>query len=125
MVVESQISAAHAIRNYPGPCCHLHGHNYRVKVRLTGEELDQLGMLIDYADVKRVLAQVLDHYDHTNLNDLPDFADVNPTSEELARIIYHQLREALLTTEELRRRITLAEVVVFESERQGVGYREE
>ena len=125
MVVESQFSAAHAIRNYPGPCCRLHGHTYGVVVRLAGEELDALGMLIDYTDVKRALAEVLAPYDHQYLNDLAEFTEVNPTSEILARTIYHRLRDALFTTDDLRRRVRLVEVAIFESDRQGVGYGED
>lgn len=125
MTVEGQFSAAHAIREYPGPCCQLHGHNYRVVVHLSGNELDHLGMLIDYTDVKRALTTVLQPYDHAYLNNLPEFSTLNPTSEQIARLLYQQLRDNLLTTDELRRRIHLDEVVVFESERQGVGYGEE
>lgn len=122
MTVEGQFSAAHQIRGHTGPCCQLHGHNYRVVVNLDGDELDNLGMLIDYSDVKRALAKVLDPLDHAYLNDIAPFTTINPTSEELARFIFHALREALLTTEELRRRVSLREVVVFENEKQGVGY---
>lgn len=125
MTVEGQFSAAHAIRNYPGPCCQLHGHNYRVVVSLDGEVLDQLGLLIDYTDVKRALSEVLAPFDHVNLNELAEFSVINPSSEELARLLYYRLKEALLTTDDLRARIHLTEVAVFESERQGVGYGEE
>ncbi|HEX2949791.1 MAG TPA: 6-carboxytetrahydropterin synthase QueD [Armatimonadota bacterium] len=125
MTVEGQFSAAHAIRNYPGPCCQLHGHNYRVVVHLEGTELDQLGMLIDYTDVKGALTTVLAPLDHAYLNDLPDFSTINPTSEQIACLLYHRLKDTLLNTDDLRRRIRLSEVIVFESERQGVGYSEE
>ncbi|MHB9131926.1 MAG: 6-carboxytetrahydropterin synthase QueD [Armatimonadota bacterium] len=124
MTVEGQFSAAHTIRGYPGPCCQLHGHNYRIEVHLAGEELDQLGMLIDYTVVKRALAQVLSPYDHAFLNDLPEFAIVNPTSEGLARQIYFGLKEALFTDEDITRRVRLTEVTVYETEKQGVGYGE-
>ena len=122
MTVETHFSAAHRIRGYAGPCCQLHGHTYRVVVHLAGSELDELGMLIDYAEVKRALAAVLQPFDHGYLNDVPPFDTVNPTSEAVARELYHRLRDALLTTDDLRRRVALREVVVFESDRQGVGY---
>lgn len=125
MTVESQFSAAHAIRNYPGPCCRMHGHNYRVVVRLAGEELNALGMLIDYTDVKKALAMVLDPLDHTTLNERPEFSHVNTTSEELARLIYRRLRDILFADADVRRRVWLREVIVYESDRQGVGYGEE
>jgi 6-pyruvoyltetrahydropterin/6-carboxytetrahydropterin synthase len=125
MMVESQFCAAHAIRDYPGPCCHLHGHNYRVVAHLRGGELDALGMLIDYAEVKRALASILAPFDHAYLNELPDFATANPTSEEIARVLYYRLQEALFTTEDVQRRVRISELIVYESDRQGVGYGEE
>ena len=122
MIVESQFSAAHAICGYAGPCRNIHGHNYRVVVHLAGSELDALGMLIDYAVVKSELNQVLQRFDHTNLNDLDDFAERTTTSEELARLIYYRLQDTLLTTDDLRRRVRLTRVDIFETERQGVGF---
>jgi 6-pyruvoyltetrahydropterin/6-carboxytetrahydropterin synthase len=124
MTVEGHFSAAHSLRDYPGPCCQLHGHNYLVQVRLEGEELDAMGMLIDYTEVKAALGDVLAPLDHAFLNDLPDFTAVNPTSEALARLLYTNLKARLFTREDLRQRVRLAEVIVFETERQGVGYGE-
>lgn len=124
MSVEGRFSAAHQIRGHTGPCCRLHGHNYGVEVHLAGDELDGLGMLIDYGDIKRALAEVLAPLDHAYLNDIAPFTTVNPTSEEIARYLYHRLREALLSTDDLRRRVRLQEVVVYETEKQGVGYGE-
>lgn len=124
MVVEGHFSAAHEIRGHTGLCCKLHGHNYRVVVHLAGSELDQLGMLIDYGDVKHALGQVLQPLDHAYLNEIDPFTIVNPTSEEIARVIYTRLRDVLLITDDLRRRVHLQEVVVYETEKQGVGYGE-
>ena len=125
MTVESQFSAAHAIREYPGPCCQLHGHNYRVVAHLQGSELDALDMLIDYAEVKAALARTLEPFDHGYLNECAEFATVNPTSEAIARTLFHRLTAELLTTEKLRRRVRISEVTVYESDRQGVGYGED
>lgn len=125
MTVEGRFSAAHSLRDYPGPCCQLHGHNYCVEVRLAGAELDALGMLIDYTEVKRALTDALEPFDHAYLNDLPEFAEVNPTSENIARLLYARIKERLFTTDDTRRRVRLVEVIVYETERQGVGYGEE
>jgi len=125
MTVEGRFSAAHAIREYPGACQYLHGHNYRVVVYLAGAELDRLGLLIDYTDVKRALEVVLAPYDHAYLNELPYFTAHNPTSEEIARVLYRELHAALFVTPDLQRRVRLVRVDVFESENQGVGYGED
>ncbi|HOF89371.1 MAG TPA: 6-carboxytetrahydropterin synthase QueD [Armatimonadota bacterium] len=124
MTVEGRFSAAHSLRGYPGPCCRLHGHNYLVQVRLEGEELDALGMLVDYTEVKAALTDALAPFDHQYLNDLPDFAAVNPTSEALARLLYARVCERLFTRDDLRRRVRVTEVIICENERQGVGYGE-
>lgn len=124
MTVEGGFSAAHALRDYPGPCCRVHGHNYRVVVHLAGEELDALGMLIDFTEVKAALARITDRFDHAMLNELAEFTTVNPTSEAIARHIYQHLRDDLFTREEIRRRVRLTEVEVYETDRQGVGYGE-
>ena len=125
MDVQDRFSAAHALREYRGPCCQLHGHNYTVEVRLAGTELDALGMLVDYHEVKEALAKALAPFDHGYLNDLPEFAEINPTSENIARLLYTRMKEQLFTRDDLRRRIRLVEVVVYETERQGVGYGED
>jgi len=124
MTVEGSFSAAHAIREYPGVCQRLHGHNYRVVVRLTGDKLDKLGMLVDYVDVKRALTEALSSFDHRYLNEVDDFLEVNPTCEELARVIYRRFKAALLTTDDLRGRVAVADVTIYESEKTGVGYGE-
>ena len=122
---QHRFSAAHALREYQGPCCQLHGHNYTVEVRLAGTELDALGMLVDYHEVKEALTKAIEPFDHAYLNDLPEFADTNPTSENIARVLYSRVKEYLFTRDDLRRRIHLVEVVVFETDRQGVGYGED
>ncbi len=125
MTVQDRFSAAHALREYNGPCCQLHGHNYTVEVRLAGTELDALGMLVDYREVKEALAKALAPFDHGYLNDLTEFAEVNPTSENIARLLYTRVKEQFFTRDDLRRRVRLVEVVVYETERQGVGYGED
>ncbi len=94
-------------------------------MRLAGTELDALGMLIDYREVKLALAEAIAPFDHAYLNDLPEFTTVNPTSENIARLLYSRVKDHLFTTDDLRRRVRLVEVAVYETERQGVGYGEE
>lgn len=87
LVIEKTIAAAHYLRNYKGACERLHGHNYRVVVFVRGDALDSAGMLVDFTDLKATLNQVLDRFDHYNLNDLPEFADLSPSAENIARVI--------------------------------------
>ena len=92
LCVEGAFEAAHRVVNYPGKCDRLHGHNWVVEATFQGRDLDELGMLIDFKIAKKALAEILDEFDHYYLNDFPPFKDgVNPTAENLARIIYERL----------------------------------
>lgn len=96
IVVQHHFCAAHSLRGYDGKCRNTHGHNFRVQLTLTGEALDERGILVDFKDVKAALQAVIEEVDHQNLNDLPAFAQVNPSTENLCRFFYDRLTPALL-----------------------------
>ena len=85
------ISCAHRLIGYRGECCNLHGHNYRITVVLRARELDAIGIAFDFKKLKAATDSALDGYDHACLNDLEDFRSVNPTSENIARVLYRKL----------------------------------
>ena len=115
--VEGAFEAAHRVVDYPGKCDRLHGHNWVVEAAFRGTQLDDLGMLIDFKVAKKALAAVLDDYDHYYLNDIPPFSEgVNPTAENLARIIYERLAARAGTGAEL------AALTVWESPKSSVTY---
>lgn len=117
--VEGAFEAAHQLPDYPGKCARLHGHNWVVEVVVKGRELDKLGMLVDFKTVKKALNNVLDRYDHRFLNELVPFnTGVNPTAENLARIIFTELEDNEAFTAEVQ----LAAVTVFESPKSSVTY---
>ena len=91
LTVKSDFEAAHYIKNYPGKCARLHGHNWIVEAVVRGNELNELGILVDFKDLKAALNKVLDELDHQYLNELEIFADKNPTAENLAKEIFNQL----------------------------------
>jgi 6-pyruvoyltetrahydropterin/6-carboxytetrahydropterin synthase len=92
--VESDFAAAHFLSRYHGKCERLHGHNYRVRLWARGGELDEGGMLVDFAVVKDALRRVCSALDHTNLNENPAFAD-NPSAERIARHIFEETAKLL------------------------------
>ncbi|MDI6731018.1 MAG: 6-carboxytetrahydropterin synthase QueD [Candidatus Margulisbacteria bacterium] len=92
LTIESSFSSAHALRGYQGPCENLHGHTWKVEVRLAGDKLNHLGLLVDFREVKASLNAVIGQFDHQNLNDLPQFKEINPSCENIARIIFEQLK---------------------------------
>lgn len=93
--VESHFSAAHHLLNYQGDCENIHGHNWKVEIVVAGEELDKSGMLIDFKILKKHLNEVLDMLDHKDINTLEEFRGISPSSENIARFIYSQLKTRL------------------------------
>ena len=89
--VEKTIACAHQLFGYNGPCEKLHGHNYRILVIYKGERLDDCGMLVDFSEVKKRFNVILERMDHAYLNELPEFADISPSAENIARHIYTEL----------------------------------
>jgi len=91
----TEFSAAHNLRNFRGKCEALHGHNWKVEVVLCGKNLDDSGVVLDFAEVKGATNEIMSEIDHRYLNDLPFFMENNPSSENIARYIFHRLREKI------------------------------
>jgi 6-pyruvoyltetrahydropterin/6-carboxytetrahydropterin synthase len=116
--VEKTVACAHQLFGYNGPCEKLHGHNYRILVVYKGERLDQFGMLVDFSEVKKRFFSILDRLDHAYLNDLPEFKDVSPSAENIARLVYTELSASPFDLAKLD------EVQVWETPTQMATYRE-
>ena len=116
--IEKTIACAHRLFGYCGPCEQLHGHNYRIMVTYQGETVDQFGMLVDFADIKKAFYVILDKLDHTYLNELEPFKDLSPSAENLARYIYLELKATAFD------RAKLTNVMVYETPTQMASYRE-
>lgn len=85
--------AAHYLRGYEGDCANLHGHRWQVDICISGEVLNEVGILFDFKDLKRVMKIVLP--DHRCLNDLEWFAQRNPTAENLACYLFDKISSHL------------------------------
>lgn len=99
---EFTFAAAHAIRGHTRGCQNLHGHNYRVRVHLCAEQLDALGMVLDFADLKAVMKQILDPFDHHVINDLPPFDRVNTTAELISEHVFREVERHLREQQRVR-----------------------
>ncbi|MBF0280947.1 MAG: 6-carboxytetrahydropterin synthase QueD [Zetaproteobacteria bacterium] len=95
LVIETDFAAAHQLRDYPGDCARLHGHNWRVELYVSCEELDPLGLAVDYKILKRELKAALAPWDHYFLNEIKPFDTINPSSENVARVLYEAMAERL------------------------------
>ena len=93
--VITDFAAAHRLRNFGGECEKLHGHNWRIEVVLSGDRLNEAGLLIDFRDVKTAANSILEDLDHSYLNDLPQFRDENPSSENIAAYLFQRLSSEL------------------------------
>lgn len=120
VVIEDEISAAHQLRGYEGKCENYHGHNWKIRLEVQAAKQDECGLAIDFGILKKLLATILEKYDHTMLNDLPDFQNINPTSENLAKVIYQACQKELRRYEAIK----IKQICVWESPRSFVRYYE-
>jgi len=89
--IDYSFSAGHALRNYKGKCENTHGHNYKVRVSVEGEELDATGLLLDFVDLRSAVRGIVDRLDHQFLNEVPPFDELNPSAENIARYFSQEL----------------------------------
>ena len=73
----------------------MHGHNYRIQVTFQGPQLDSIGLLVDFVEVKKIMGAVVDRLDHQFLNELPPFDVLNPSAENMAKYFYDEISGAL------------------------------
>ena len=116
--VEKDFDAAHFLRGYQGKCEALHGHRFKVIVTIQATKLDEVGMGYDFSILKKQLGEILEKFDHTCLNDLPQFKKNNPSSENIAVTIYGALQKKLK-----KAAVKLTSVEVWESPQNHVIYR--
>jgi 6-pyruvoyltetrahydropterin/6-carboxytetrahydropterin synthase len=92
VMIERNFSSAHQLRGYKGKCENLHGHNYKIEIFARGRELDHIGLLVDFGELKTAADDIVQYLDHRNLNELPPFdAELNPSAENLARYILERV----------------------------------
>ena len=122
VTVEDTFSAGHYLRNYRGKCEKPHGHNYRVRVTLSGAELDKAGLLLDFKDLKDVLRPVMNYLDHEMINELEPFTTVNPSAENLAKYFYDETNARL--KDQTKGRVRVKDVTIWETDTTTARYSE-
>jgi 6-pyruvoyltetrahydropterin/6-carboxytetrahydropterin synthase len=117
--IVTSFSAAHSLRNYKGKCESLHGHNWKVEVVVSSDQLNPPGMVMDFSELKKITGDVLENLDHKYLNDLEYFKTNNPSSEEIAKYLFISLEPQIL-----KKKCRLEEIRVWETENSCAIYRE-
>ena len=120
--VEDTFAAGHALRGYRGKCENPHGHNYKVQITLAGEDLDHIGLLYDFKDLKAAMGEVVDRLDHQYLNDIAPFKELNPSAENMARYFYQECSTRLQSATEGRVRVK--QVKIWETDTTTATYFE-
>lgn len=120
ILIQSQFSGAHHLKRSKGKSEGLHGHNYRVEVKVSSEVVDRDGIVLDFKILSKRLERVLQKFHHKYLNKLPEFKGINPTSENIARVIFEYLQKSIK-----EKNVKLNFVTVWESDTCCGTYREE
>jgi len=118
--IVTDFASAHTLRGYPGACQRMHGHNWKVEVEVIATQLDDLGMAIDFKEIKQATRKIADQLDHRYLNELQPFTEINPTAENIAAHFYNEL-SGMLNNQDIR----IHTVTLWETERACVRYSED
>jgi 6-pyruvoyltetrahydropterin/6-carboxytetrahydropterin synthase len=119
---EQTFAAGHSLREYKGKCENVHGHNYRVRVTVEGEQLNRIGLLVDFVELKKHMRAIIAKLDHQFINDLEPFTTVNPSAENLAKYFHDELA-SLVETHNGTAPVRISEVTIWETDTSIARYR--
>ena len=122
VTVEDSFAAGHYLGNYRGKSENPHGHNYKIRVTLAGNELDKAGLLLDFKDLRDVMKPVIDRLDHQMINDIEPFTNLNPSAENLAKYFFDETNGRLHSS--TNGRVRVKTVTVFETDTTTATYSE-
>ena len=122
VTVEDSFAAGHYLRNYKGKCENPHGHNYKVRVTLAGQELDKAGLLLDFKELKMVMKPVIERLDHRMINDVAPFTTLNPSAENLAKFFFDETNVTLKSS--TSGRVSVKQVTIWETDTTTAKYSE-
>jgi len=117
VTIIKSFSAAHLLADIGGKCEELHGHNFKVEITVAAEKLNDIGILVDFRFLKKVLEDILEDIDHKHLNNLSAFAGLNPTAENIAKYIFEKMDPRVKTAG-----VNMTSVKIWESDNAAVTY---
>ncbi|MCD4779682.1 MAG: 6-carboxytetrahydropterin synthase QueD [Candidatus Omnitrophica bacterium] len=116
LIIKDAFSSAHFLNGHDGKCRELHGHTWKIEIRVVHDQLDRIGMVADFSYLKRELTALINDLDHRCLNDLVVFKTTNPTSENIAQYIFDEYMKKVAP-------LRVSQVRVWESDSASVIYR--
>ena len=119
LIVKKEFSSAHILHGHPGNCKRMHDHNWLVEAEVQGDNTNEIGMVIDFKDIKNNLKEIISMLDHQFLNDLEPFTDENPTAENISKYIYKELSNNINTDN-----IKVSKIKLWETNNSAVTYTE-
>ena len=97
ITIETHFSSAHRLRQYDGECERLHGHNWKVQISVASEVINDIGMVMDFKDLKGVVKPLIGKLDHHYLNEISPFTEINPTTENIAKYLFDEFSKVINT----------------------------
>ena len=119
LIAKKEFSSAHILNGHPGDCKRMHGHNWLVEAKVEGNKINNIGMVIDFKDIKNALGDIIAKLDHKFLNDIDPFKNDNPTAENISKYIYKELSKIINTDN-----IKVCEIKLWETNNSAVIYSE-
>lgn len=111
VMVSDEFSSGHFLRGYHGKCENLHGHNWKIQIFVKSKKLNSIGLVEDFKKLKKNLYDTLSKLDHKLINDIQPFKKINPSSENIAKFIFNDIRRKIN-----RKNKKLSSVRVWESD---------
>jgi 6-pyruvoyltetrahydropterin/6-carboxytetrahydropterin synthase len=110
VTVKTGFAAAHQLRLYDGKYENLHGHNWTAQVTVEADELDPIGVGIDFVELKAMVEKNLSELDYHNINEVPPFDEQNPSAENIARWLFLKLKVEVNSNSTRVKRVEICEM---------------
>ena len=110
VTVKTGFSAAHQLRLYDGKYENLHGHNWTAQVTVEADELNPIGVGIDFVELKEMVEKILSRLDYQNINEISPFDKENPSAENIARWLFLELKTQIDTQSTRVKRVEVCEM---------------
>ena len=118
MATEIEFEAGHYLRFCSGFCEEPHRHRWRVRAVVQRDELDRDGLVIDFHELEKFLGEIVEPLGKVEMiNELPEFAERNPSAEQVAKFVFEALSKRIAAG------VTIQKVCVWEAENCCASYR--